>query len=90
MDDFIKPVETPEEAIEVFTQLQPLLSKQGLEPKKWISKNDAVSEAIPVDLKRISNTKQVEVEPNTEGLPVLGLQWTVTGDSLQKCRGKNR
>ena len=40
--------------------------------------------------KLISNTKQVEVEPNTEGSSVLVLQWTVTDDSLQKCRGTNR
>ena len=35
--------------------------------KKGISNNDAVTEAIPEDLKSISNTKQVEVDPNTEG-----------------------
>ena len=67
MDDFIKSVETPEEAIEVFNQLQPLLSQHGFELKKWISNNDEVTEAIPEDLKSISNTKQVEVEPSTEG-----------------------
>ena len=90
MDDFIKSVETPEEAIEVFNQLQPLLSQHGFELKKWISNNDAVTEAIPEDLKSISNTKQVEVEPSTEGSSVLGLQWTVTDDSLQVCRGTNK
>ena len=76
-----------EEAIEVFNQLQPLLSRNGFELKKWISNNDAVTEGIPEDLKSISNTKQVEVEPNTEGSSVLGLQWTVIDDSLQVCRG---
>ena len=90
MDDFIKSVETPEEAVEVFNQLQPLLSQHGLELKKLISNNDAVTEAIPEDLKSISNTKQVKVEPNTEGSSVLGLQWTVTDDSLQICRGTNK
>ena len=90
MDDFIKSVETPEEAIEVFNQLQPLLSQNGFELKKWISNNDAVTKAIPEDLKPISNTKQVEVEPSTEGSSVLGLQWTVTDDSLQVCRGTNK
>ena len=90
MDDFIKSVETPEEAIQVFNQLQPLLSQHGFELKKWISNNDAVTKAIPADLKSISNTKQVEVEPNTEGSSVLGLQWTVTDDSLQVCRGTNK
>ena len=90
MDDFIKSVETPEEAIEVFNQLQPLLSQQRFELKKWISNNDAVTEANPEDLKSIRNTKQVEVEPNTEGSSVLGLQWTVTDDSLLVCRGTNK
>ena len=90
MDDFIKSVETPEEAIEVFSQLPVLLSEHGFELKKWISNSDAVTEAIPEDLKSISNTKQVEVEPNTEGSSVLGLQWTVTDDSLQVCRGTNK
>ena len=90
MDDFIKSVETPEEAIEVFNQLQPLLSRHRIALKKWISNNDAVIEVIPEDLKSISNTKQVEVEPNTEGSSVLGLKWTVTEDSLQVCRGTNK
>ena len=90
MDNFIKSVETPEEAIEVSNQLQPPLSEHGFELKKWISNNDAVTEAIPEDLKSIRNTKQVEVEPNAEGSSVLGLQWTVTDDSLQVCSGKNK
>ena len=74
MDVFIKSVETPEEAIEVFNQLQPFFSQHGFNLRKWISNCDAVTEAIPEDLKSISNTKQVEVEPNTEGPSVLGLQ----------------
>ena len=58
--------------------------------KKWISNNDAVAKAIPEDLKSISNTKQVEQGPNTEGSSVLGLLWTVPDDSLQVCRGTNK
>ena len=34
MDDFIKSVENPEEAIEVFNQLQPILAQRGIELKK--------------------------------------------------------
>ena len=90
MDDFIKSVETPEEAIEVLNQLHPLLSQHGFELKKWIGNDDAVIEAIAEDLKSISNTKQVEVEPSTEGSSVLGLQWTITDDSFQVCRGTNK
>ena len=56
-------IETPEEAIEVF---KPLLSQCAFE-LKWIKNNDAVNEAISKDLKPISNNKQFEVEPNTDG-----------------------
>ena len=87
--DFIKSVETPEKAIEVFNQPQPLLSQHRFELKKWISSKAAGTKGIPEDLKSISNTKQVEVEPNAEGSSVLGLQWTVTNHSLQECRGTN-
>ena len=77
MEDFIKSVETPEEAIKVFKQLQPLLSKHGFALKKWITNSNVVTNAIPEDLRSISNTKQVEVEPGKEGSSVLGLQWTI-------------
>ena len=90
MDDFIKSIEAPAEAIEVFKKLQPLLSRHGFELKKWISNNDTVTKAIPEDLKSISNAKQVEVEPNTESSAVLKLQWNVIDDSLQLCRGTNK
>ena len=59
MDDFIRLVETPEEAIEVFIQLEPLLSQHGFELRKWISNNDAVTKAITENLNSISNTDQV-------------------------------
>ena len=90
MDDFIKSVETPEDAIKVFKQLQPLLSKHGFELKKWITNRDVVTKAIPEDLRSISKTKQVEVEPSQEGSSVLGLQWTITDYSLQVCRGTSK
>ena len=90
MDDFIKSVETPEEAIEVFEQLQPLLSKHGFELKKWITNSDTVTNAIPVDLRSISNQKQVEIEPSKEGSSVLELQLTIIDDNLQVCRGTSK
>ena len=90
MDDFIKSVETPEEAIKVFEQLQPLLSKHGFELKKWITNSDVVTNALPEDLRSISNTKQVEIEPGNDGSSVLGLQWTIIDDSLQVCRGTSK
>ena len=90
MDDLIKSVETAKEGIEAFNQLQPLLSKHRFELKKWISNNDEVNTVIPEILKSISNTKQVDVEPNAQGSSVLGLQWNVTDDSLQVCRCTNK
>ena len=100
MDDFIKSIETPEEAIKVFKQLQPLLSKHGFELKKWITNSEVVANAIPEDLRSISKTKQVEVEPSQEGSSITGrLQvevepnqegWTITDDSLQVCRGTSK
>ena len=87
MDDFIKSVETPEVAIKVFEQLQPLLSKNGFELKRWITNSDVVTNAIPEDLRSSSNTKQVEVEPGKKGSSVLWLTWTIIDDSLQVCRG---
>ena len=86
MEDFIKSFETPEEAIKVFKQLQPFLSKHRFELKKWITNSDVVTNATPEHLRSISNTKQVEVEPSKEGSSVLGLQWTIINDSLQVCR----
>ena len=62
MDDFIKS-----EAIEVFGQLRHLHSQHGFQLTKWISNSHKVCKAIPVDLKSISNTKQVEIDPDPEG-----------------------
>ena len=50
MNDIIESVETPDEANEVFNQIQPLLLQLGFELKKLIGNNDAVTEAIPDDL----------------------------------------
>ena len=81
MDDFIKSVETHEEAIKVFKQLQPLLSKHGFELRKWITNSDVVTNAIPEDLRSIRDTKQFEVEPSKEGS---------SDDSLQVCRSTSK
>ena len=41
-------------------------------------------------MKSISDTKQVEIEPNTEESSVLGPQWAVTDDGLQVCQGTKK
>ena len=72
-DNFIKSVDTPEQAIEAFNHLQQLPSEYGLELTKWISNKDAIAEAFPEVLKSNSNRKLVEVKPKTEKSFVLGL-----------------
>ena len=57
---------------------------------KWITNSDVVTKAIPEDLRSTNKTKQVEIEPSKEGSSVLGLQWTITDDSLQICRGTSK
>ena len=59
VEDFIRSVETAEEAIEVLNQLKSLPSGLEFELMKWISNQEAVNEAIPEDLKSKSNTKQI-------------------------------
>ena len=90
MDDFIKSVETPEEAINFFKKMQPLLSKNVFELKKWITNSDVVTNANPEDLRSISNTTQVEVETSKKESSVHGHLWTITDDSLQVCRGTSK
>ena len=67
MDDLIISAEAPEEATEVFNWLQPLLSKDDFELKKWFRKNDEGNTAKPEDFESTFNTKPVDVEPITEG-----------------------
>ena len=67
MEVFIKSVDTPDEAVNFFKQLQPILSKYGLELKKLINAVDncnRVTKKVPEDLNSIINTKQVALEHN--------------------------
>ena len=90
MDNLIKSVDTSDEVINVFKQLQLLLSKHGFELKKWRTNFSKRTEETPEVFRSNSDTKQVEVEPSKVGSSVLGLQLTVTEDSLQFCRGTSK
>ena len=65
---------TPEEGVEIFKQLQPLLAKHGFELKKWICNNEQIQNVIPEELLSKSSTKRIEVDPTVEDPSVLGLQ----------------
>ena len=69
VDDFIEKRLTREEAADVFNQLQPRLHNLGL--NLGPVNNNAVTEAIAEEMKPISNTTQVAVEPTTEGSCVI-------------------
>ena len=88
---FIKLVETPLDANEVFFRLQRLLfSQHAFELEKWMSFNEALAAAIFKELKWMSRTNQFGVEQHTEGYAVSGLHWSVTYDSLQACKTTNK
>ena len=86
----IKSVKLPEGAIVVYNQLPLLLSKHDFDVKKWIYIYDEAKASIPEKLKSSFKSKQVDVEPNTEGSSLLGLQWIVTDDSFHVCKGINK
>ena len=90
MDDFIKSVNTVQEGINCFNQLQPLLSSYGFDLKKWISNSNEVNSIIPEDLRSSADVKTIEQEPTVNQPSILGLQWCVSDDSLQVCCGTNK
>ena len=90
MENFLKSDDTLEEAINVFNQLQPFLLKNGFELKTWFTNCSRFTEENPEDLRKISDTKKVEMEPYKVGSSLLGLQSTVTEDNLQVCIGTSK
>ena len=90
MDDFIKSFQTPEEGVQIFKELQPLLENHGFKLKKWICNMAQLQNVIPDKLLSTSSIKKIEVDPTAEQPSVLGQQWTVTDYSLQVCRGTKK
>ena len=50
MNVSIKSLETANQAVDAFSQLQPPISKQLFELKKWISNNDKLNAIVREDL----------------------------------------
>ena len=86
MDDLVKSVDTPQEAIECYQQLVETLKRSGFTLKKWASNCPDVLEIIPSEDDLESN----EFTLNAESSPILGLEWIIDADSLQVCRGPNK
>ena len=47
MDDFLKSVRTPQEAIEIYQKVREILNKGGFKLTKWITSDDEVKSQIP-------------------------------------------
>ena len=85
MDDFLKSVRTPQEAIEIYQKVRDILIKGGFKLTKWIASDDEVKSHIPETDRSTKVVKTFEAEPQSSS--ILGLNWNVDTDSLIVCRG---
>ena len=85
MDDFLKSVRTPQEAIEIFQKVRHILIKCGFNLTKWLTSDDEVKSRIPETDRSTKVVKTFEAEPQSSS--ILGLNWNVDTDSLIVCRG---
>ena len=85
MDDFLKSVRTPQEAIEIYQKVRDILIKGGFNWTKWITSDEEVKSQIPETDRSTKVVKTFEAEQQSSSL--LGLNWNVDTDRLIVCRG---
>ena len=85
MDDFLKSVRTPQEAIEIYQKVRDILIKGGFKLTKWITSDEEVKSHIPETDRSKKVVKTFEAEPQSSS--ILGLNWNMDTDSLLVCRG---
>ena len=85
MDDFLKSVRTPQEAIEIYQKVRDILIKGGFDLTKWITSDEEVKTQIPEADRTTKIVKTFEAEPQSSS--ILELNWNVDTDSLVVCRG---
>ena len=78
MDDFLKSVRTPQEAIEIYQKVRDILIKGGFKLTKWITSDEEVKSHIPETDKSKKVVKTFEAEPQSSS--TLGLSWNVDTD----------
>ena len=88
MDDFVKSVDSEEEAVEVYKCLRKSLADGGFQLTKWICNSEKVMEEIPPEDKSGALSKTLEIEPLAPS--ILGIQWNVESDSRELCRGTGK
>ena len=88
MDDFVKSVPSPEQAIEIYKSLRAMLAKGGFQLTKWISNCEQTVTSIEQADKSPSASKTFEAEPTSPS--ILGFQWNVHEDNVEVCRGMQK
>ena len=83
VDDGLKSVSTPTDAIDLLQKTKKLCKKGGFRLHKIISNNKEVIEAIPLE----ERAKGIQdLDPTRDSLPIeraLGVQWCVESDTLK-------
>ena len=80
MDDFLKSVRTPEEAIEIYQKVRDIHIKGRFNLTKWITSDEEVKSQIPEADRSTKVVKTFEAESQLSS--ILGLNWNVDTDSL--------
>ena len=88
MDDPVKRVDTPQQAIDCYRQLVETLKRSGFALKKWASNCREVTENIPREKHLEANEVMLNAEPSSSS--ILSLKWKMDQDCLQVCRGPNK
>lgn len=79
VDDLMTGVETVEDGIKLYNQMNKLLAKGGFELQKWVTNNKKLSENIFND--EVKSEKTIDKQDNL--LKILGLTWNQTTDCFK-------
>ncbi len=82
VDDCLAGANTPEEAIDLYSQLRELLGKGGFDLRKWRSSSKEVFDAIDPFLHEPTPVKTLSDNTTVQHAKPLGLAWDSTADTL--------
>ena len=82
IDDCLAGSDSPQEAIELYSQLRQLLLKGGFDLRKWRSSSQDVIDAIDPSLLEPSTTKMLSDNNSSQHHKTLGMIWNANSDCL--------
>ncbi len=82
VDDCLAGANTPEEAIDLYSQLRELLGKGGFDLRKWRSSSKEVLDAIDPSLHEPTPVKTLSDNTTVQHAKALGMAWDSTADTL--------